>query len=178
MVLDNFANKSVKFCFFFVSIFPNFSGKYEIFGFIAIWRFLRSVNEKTTLTCILSQSQCVLVLTAHTEANFSTFFTKYGMTNKAEVFLFSAPTFLEAFDLKVHLPGHLQYLPVRYSEIAQDTKILRKKRQIAINPKISYFPENFGKIDTKKKQNFTLYLRISSSICFDIPKNRKNTKQL
>ena len=29
----------VKFCFFFVSIFPNFSGKYEIFGFIAIWRF-------------------------------------------------------------------------------------------------------------------------------------------
>ena len=31
-----------------------------------------------------------------------------------------------------------------------------KKRQIAINPKISYFPEKFGKIDTKKKQNFTL----------------------
>ena len=39
----------VKFCFFFVSIFPNFSGKYEIFGFIAIWRFLRSLNEKKLL---------------------------------------------------------------------------------------------------------------------------------
>ena len=31
-----------------------------------------------------------------------------------------------------------------------------KKRQIAINLKILYFPEEFGKIDTKKKQNFTL----------------------
>ena len=120
----NCRNKRIKFCFFFVIIFSEFFN--ENFGFKAIWRFLRSVNEKTTLKCILSQLQCVLVLTAHTEANFSTFFTKYGMTNKAEVFLFSAPTFLEAFDLKVHLPGHLQYLPVRYSEIAQDAKILRK----------------------------------------------------
>ena len=33
---------------------------------------------------------------------------------------------------------------------------LLKKRRIAINPKISYFPEKFGKIDTKKKDNFTL----------------------
>ena len=31
-----------------------------------------------------------------------------------------------------------------------------KKRQIAINPKFSYFPEKFGIIDTKKKQNSTL----------------------
>ena len=35
--------KRVKFCFFFVSIFPNFSGKYEIFRFIAILRFFRSI---------------------------------------------------------------------------------------------------------------------------------------
>ena len=32
---------------------------------------------------------------------------------------------------------------------------LLKKRQTAMNPKISYFPERFRKIDTKKKQNFT-----------------------
>ena len=37
--------------------------------------------KKATLMCILSRLQCVLVLTAHTEANFRTFFTKYGMTN-------------------------------------------------------------------------------------------------
>ena len=64
----------VKFCFFFVSIFPNFSGKYEIFGFIAVW-FFWGVWMKKVISCVFSVNCSVFLcyVTANTEANFSTF---------------------------------------------------------------------------------------------------------
>ena len=57
-----------------------------------------------------------------------TFGSKQGPSVQAEFFLFSAPTFMEGFDLKFHMPGHFPRWDVIFTYLAAHFAILHKNR--------------------------------------------------